>query len=159
MSTTQQEILVAVNNLYKSPLYGYSHDYTNILGGITRNASGHVTGARVAQLFWRLEIPDDVEVVHNQGSGLELQLAAHDPRELRGPTLRVAFRAARASVAENRGGGASTQKLRRKMTNSWLVKFPMSYRTICNVAPACSLEMHVIVWGPESAYGAENLSI
>ena len=75
MSTTQQEILDAVNNLNKSPWYGYSHDYTKILGGITRNASGHVTGARVAQVFWRLEIPDDVEVVHNQGSGLELQLA------------------------------------------------------------------------------------
>ena len=75
MSTTQQEILDAVNNLSKSPWYGYNHDYTSILGGVTRNASGHVVGARVAQVFWRLEIPDNAEVVDSQGSGLELQLA------------------------------------------------------------------------------------
>ena len=67
MSTTQQEILDAVNNLSKSPWYGYNHDYTSILGGVTRNASGHVVGARVAQVFWRLEIPDNAEVVDSQG--------------------------------------------------------------------------------------------
>ena len=83
MSTTQQEILDAVNNLSKSPWYGYNHDYTSILGGVTRNASGHVVGARVAQVFWRLEIPDNAEVVDSQGSGLELQLADKTTLEVR----------------------------------------------------------------------------
>ena len=28
-----------------------SHDYSGILGGVTRNATGHVVGARVAQVL------------------------------------------------------------------------------------------------------------
>ena len=50
MSTTQQEILDAVNLLEKSPWYGYDNNYTNILGGVERNSSGHVVSARVAQV-------------------------------------------------------------------------------------------------------------
>jgi len=80
-TATQQEILDAVNLLEKSPWYGYGTNYSNLLGGITRNSSGHVVAATVAQLFWRIEIPDGAEIVDSQGSGLELQLADEDSLE------------------------------------------------------------------------------
>ena len=54
MTTTQQEILDAVNLLEKSPWYGYENNYTKILGGIERNSSGHVIGAKVAQVRFGL---------------------------------------------------------------------------------------------------------
>ena len=74
-TTTQQEILDAVNLLDKSPWFGYDTNYTRLLGGVERNSSGHIVSARVAQMFWRLEIPDNAEIDDSQGSGLELQLA------------------------------------------------------------------------------------
>ena len=79
-TTTQQEILNAVNLLDRSPWFGYGTNYSRLLGGVERNSSGHIVSARVAQMFWRLEIPDDAEIDDSQGSGLELQLA--DQRSL-----------------------------------------------------------------------------
>ena len=35
------------------------------------------------QVFWRLQIPDNAEVVDSQGSGLELQLADKTTLEVR----------------------------------------------------------------------------
>ena len=35
------------------------------------------------QVFWRLQIPDNAEVVGSQGSGLELQLADKTTLEVR----------------------------------------------------------------------------
>ena len=74
-TTTQQEILDAVNLLDKSPWFGYGTNYSRLLGGVERNSTGHIVSARVAQMFWRLEIPDNAEIDDSQGSGLELQLA------------------------------------------------------------------------------------
>jgi len=80
-SATQNEIIDAVNLLEKSPWYGYGTNYSKLLGGITRNSSGHVISATVAQMFWRIEVPDGAEIVDSQGSGLELQLADQDSLE------------------------------------------------------------------------------
>jgi len=80
-SATQDEILNAVNLLDKSPWYGYGTNYSKLLGGINRNSTGHVISATVAQMFWRIEIPDGAEIVDSQGSGLELQLADEDSLE------------------------------------------------------------------------------
>ena len=74
-TATQQEIINAVNILTKSPWFGYDTDYSKFLGGIERNASGHIISAKTAQMIWKLKLPEDIELVDNQGSGLELELA------------------------------------------------------------------------------------
>ena len=50
-------------------------DYSKFLGGIERNASGHIISAKTAHMIWKLKLPEDIELVDNQGSGLELELA------------------------------------------------------------------------------------
>ena len=74
-TASQQEIIEAVNLLAKSPWFGYDRDFSSLLGGIVRNSSGHIISAETAQMIWSIKVPDNVEVVDNQGSGLELELA------------------------------------------------------------------------------------
>ena len=47
-SLTQDDILFAVNNLKESPYYGYDYDYSDLLGAIQRNSSGHIVAANSA---------------------------------------------------------------------------------------------------------------
>jgi hypothetical protein len=98
MSAGQQEIIDAVNLLSRSPWFGYDRNFTKLLGGIRRNSTGHIVAAETSQMLWSikvgytrpprhrlpcfggldvycLQVPDDVEVVDSQGSGLELELA------------------------------------------------------------------------------------
>ena len=79
-SATQQEILDAINLLVKSPWYGYDVDYSNLLGGIERNSTGHIVGAKSVQMIWVVEVPDDGRVISSQGSGVALEIA--DPTTL-----------------------------------------------------------------------------
>jgi len=81
MTTTQEEILDAVNRLNKSPWYGYGANYAGSLGGIKYNSSGHIVGATTTQMVWVLEVPEDSDIVDSQGSGLELELADQDSLE------------------------------------------------------------------------------
>jgi len=74
-STTQQEILDAVNLLTKSPWFGYDLDYSNLLGGIERNATGHIVSAKTAHLIWTLHVPEDAVIESGQGGGLEIEPA------------------------------------------------------------------------------------
>jgi len=74
-TTSHQEIIDAVNLLAKSPWFGYDRDFSSLLGGIVRNSTGHIVSAETAQMIWSIRVPDDVEIVDNQGSGLELELA------------------------------------------------------------------------------------
>jgi len=74
-SVTQQEILDAVNILNKSPWFGYGANYSGTLGGITYNSSGHVVGAKTAQIVWVLEVPEDAEIANSQANALELEAA------------------------------------------------------------------------------------
>ena len=45
---TQEDILFAINKLKESPFYGYDYNYTDLLGDIIRNSSGHVIAASSA---------------------------------------------------------------------------------------------------------------
>ena len=45
-TATQQEIIDAVNLLESSPWYGYQKDFSETLGGITRNSTGHIVAAK-----------------------------------------------------------------------------------------------------------------
>ena len=74
-TTTQQEIIDAVNLLTKSPWFGYKRNFTELLGGIERNSTGHVVAARTAQMFWSIKLPEDGVLVKDQGSGVEFNLA------------------------------------------------------------------------------------
>jgi hypothetical protein len=64
-----------VNLLERSPWLGYGVNYSAAMGGITRNSTGHIVGATITQLYWRIRVPDGAELVVSQASGLELQLA------------------------------------------------------------------------------------
>merc|ERR1719350_1972121 len=75
LSASQQEILDAVNLLERSPWFGYGTNYSSAMGGISRNATGHIVSAETAQLYWSIRVPDGAELVDSQSSGLELQLA------------------------------------------------------------------------------------
>ena len=74
-TTTQQEILDAVNLLVKSPWFGYDLDYSALLGGIERNATGHIVGAKTAHLIWTTEVPEDAVIDTSLGGGLEIDPA------------------------------------------------------------------------------------
>merc|ERR1712088_645117 len=75
LSASQQEILDVVNLLERSPWFGYGTNYSSAMGGISRNATGHIVSAQTAQLYWSIRVPDGAELVDSQSSGLELQLA------------------------------------------------------------------------------------
>jgi len=74
-TTTPQEILEAINNLDRNPWTSYGQDFAAMLGGITRNASGHVIGAQSTQFFMSVDIPDNAELVSLGAGGVELELA------------------------------------------------------------------------------------
>ena len=74
-TTTEQEILEAVNELTHSPWYGYKADYTSLLGGVERDSAGRVVRARTALMVWSVTVPEEVELDTSQGSGVELELA------------------------------------------------------------------------------------
>ena len=75
-TATQKEILDAVNLLVRSPWFGYNRNFTALLGGVWTNSSGHIIGAKTAQMFWSLTVPEDAVIVEGQASGLlELQPA------------------------------------------------------------------------------------
>ena len=80
-TTNTEEIIRAVNDLERSPWYGYDRDFSSLLGGIKRNASGHVISAQTALMVWSVTVPDDAEIDTNQGSGVELELADADTLE------------------------------------------------------------------------------
>ena len=74
-TTTEQEILEAVNGLTHSPWYGYEADYSNLLGGVERDQAGRIVRARTALMAWSITVPDGLELDTSQGSGVELELA------------------------------------------------------------------------------------
>ncbi len=49
--------------------------FTDLLGQTVRNATGHVVAAGAAQLYWNVALPDVIEQVTSQGSGVELEHA------------------------------------------------------------------------------------
>ena len=47
-SLTQEDILFAINKLDRSPYFGFTYDYSHLLGSIKRNESGHIVAATSA---------------------------------------------------------------------------------------------------------------
>jgi len=79
-TTTTQEIVNAVNRLQTSPWFGHQVDFSQLLGGIRRNSSGHIVSAEAIRMFWSIRVPEGAEIVESQGSGVELELG--DARSL-----------------------------------------------------------------------------
>ena len=90
----QQQLLLQVNLLERSPWYGHTTDYPAMLGGVQRNSSGQVTAcqmleppqsvvqivsARSARAVWQLRV-DLTGLVAASGSGTALEAA--DPATL-----------------------------------------------------------------------------
>merc|ERR1712013_97142 len=67
-------IVDAVNKLQTSPWFGHQADFSQLLGGIRRNSSGHIVSAEAVRMFWSIKVPEDAEIVESQGSGVELEL-------------------------------------------------------------------------------------
>ena len=73
-TTTQQEIIDAVNLLDVSPWYGYQKDFSETLGGITRNSSGHIVAAK-SEIMVFINKVDYSQVDLEQGAGFGLEFA------------------------------------------------------------------------------------
>jgi len=76
-TTTTSEILAAVNNLVRSPWFGYTADYPAMLGGVERNSSGHIVSARSMRVVMVIKVPQEGRIVAAEGGGVELQVADH----------------------------------------------------------------------------------
>jgi len=77
-TTTQQEIIDAVNLLERSPWTSHKTDFISHLGGIERNSTGHVVSAKAARLYWNVVVPEDAVLVANTRSGVDVNLADQD---------------------------------------------------------------------------------
>ena len=73
-TTTQQEIIDSINLLQSSPWFSHSFNFSSMLGGLTRNSSGHIISATSALMFWQISVPDNATIIESQGSGVELEL-------------------------------------------------------------------------------------
>ena len=47
-----QDIINAINTVKESPIFGYKTDYTNYLGQVLYNSTGHVVGAKSTRNIW-----------------------------------------------------------------------------------------------------------
>jgi hypothetical protein len=56
---TQQDIITAVNNVTKSPMYGYNFDYASLLGDIKRDITGDIISAKSANHAYVTKINPD----------------------------------------------------------------------------------------------------
>ncbi len=76
---TYQDIIDAINTAEESPVFGYETNYTEYLGHVRRNSSGHVVGAKTVRSVWRTEF--DPSLLGEWGEsdaakvGLELEVA------------------------------------------------------------------------------------
>ena len=71
-TATQQEIIDAGNILERSPWYGYQKDFSETLGGITRNRTGHIVAAKSElMLFFNKVDYSQVDLAQGIGSVLE----------------------------------------------------------------------------------------
>ena len=62
MSLTQEDIIYAINVVRKSPYFGFNYDFAGKLGGIVRNKTGHIVGAKSALHSW-VSTVDESDVV------------------------------------------------------------------------------------------------
>ena len=62
MSLTQEDIIYAINVVRKSPYFGFNYDFAGKLGGIVRNKTGHIVGAKSALHSW-VSTVDESDVI------------------------------------------------------------------------------------------------
>ena len=62
MRLTQEDIIYAINVVRKSPYFGFNYDFADKLGGIMRNETGHIVGAKSAIHSW-VSTVDESDVV------------------------------------------------------------------------------------------------
>ncbi|XP_045592729.1 patched domain-containing protein 3 isoform X2 [Procambarus clarkii] len=55
-SLTDEDVLYAINTVNMSATFSYPMNFTEFLGGVTRNASGHLTGARTALTILAMQV-------------------------------------------------------------------------------------------------------
>ena len=56
-----QDIINAINTVKESPIFGYKTDYTDYLGQVLYNSTGHVVGAKSTRNVWLEQFdPDDI---------------------------------------------------------------------------------------------------
>ena len=51
-SLSKQDIIDAINTVEESPVFGYPTNYTNYLGQVEYNATGHMVGAKSVRSIW-----------------------------------------------------------------------------------------------------------
>merc|ERR1719244_2510428 len=73
-TTTEEEILNSVNRVNFSPWTGHPLNFSQILGGITTNSTGHIVSAKSALMVLQVEVDTD-NLVTSSGTGVELELA------------------------------------------------------------------------------------
>lgn len=72
---TQADILDAVNTLTVSPWFWSPHNYSVDLGGMWRNSSGHIVGAKAVWVQLLVNVPADSVKVDAGGLGFEFEVA------------------------------------------------------------------------------------
>jgi len=73
-TATQQEIIDAVNLLDISPWYGYQKDFSETLGGISRNSTGHIVAAK-SEIMVFVNKVDYSHIDLEQMTGFDLEFA------------------------------------------------------------------------------------
>ena len=61
---TKQDIINSINNLDKSPYFGFKYNYSELLGSIKRNKTGHIISANAA--LYNLVTVVDLENVYDR---------------------------------------------------------------------------------------------
>ena len=73
-SLTDQEIINAINIVEESPIFGYKTNYTNYLGQVEYNMTGHVVKAKSIRSIWlERSHPDDIPPTDGKLGGTEFE--------------------------------------------------------------------------------------
>ena len=72
---SNQDIIDAIHLTHESPVFGYETNFTNYLGQVTFNSSGHVVGAKSVRSLWLEEFDPDEIPPTNQILGFDLDAA------------------------------------------------------------------------------------
>ena len=73
--------------LFFIPYYGYKIDFSEYLGGIQRNESGHIVAAHSTLLVWTTMVDPDQQ--SNKTTGLGIDFDASDPGSLMWEALMI----------------------------------------------------------------------
>ena len=75
-----EDILTAINELDRSPYFGFKYNYSKLLGSIQRNESGHIIRAKAA--LYNLATLIDCDEERNEGHNSDCQRGYGGPQLL-----------------------------------------------------------------------------